>query len=152
MANKAGDITSVDFSYNASANDQEPEGCAFIGEGVIFHGSIVVPGKLVVHGKIEGGEIGARELIVGRTGVVSGQVRADIAEVHGRIVENLEAKVRLSLRKSGSVEGSVAYGEIEIEKGGRLLGTVATLEATEDADSSGAESTKKFVAQLVANG
>ena len=147
MATKLGDMTPVDFNYNASANDLESEGCAFVGEGVTFQGSIVVPGKLVVHGKVEGGDIEARELVVGRTGVVAGKTRVDIAEVHGRILEHIETKVRLSIRKSGSVEGSAIYAEIEVEKGGKLLGNVSALNASEEIQSTGPEPAKKIGSQ-----
>jgi cytoskeletal protein CcmA (bactofilin family) len=43
------------------------------------------------------------------------------------VLENVEAKVCLSLRKSGRIEGTASYGEIEIEKGGVLSGEVHAL-------------------------
>ena len=147
MADKLGDLTAIDFNYNTAANGSESEGCAFVGEGVTVQGSIVVPGKFIVHGKVEGGEIEARELVVGRTGVVAGKIRVDIAEVYGRVVEHIEAKVRLSLRKTGSVEGSAIYGEIEVEKGGKLSGNMSALDASEEIQSAGPDPVKKFASQ-----
>ena len=147
MIDKLGDLTAVDFNSNTPANGRESEGCAFVGEGVTFQGSIVVPGTIIVHGKVEGGDIEARELVVGRTGVVAGKIRVDIAEVHGRIVEHIEAKVRLSLRKTGSIEGSAIYQEIEVEKGGKLLGNVSALNASEETPSAGPDPVKKFASQ-----
>ena len=147
MADKLGDLTAVDFNYNTAVTGSESEGCAFVGEGVTFQGSIVVPGKLIVHGKVEGGDIEARELVVGRTGVGAGKTRVDIAEVHGRIVDHIETKVRLSIRKSGSVEGSAIYGEIEIEKGGKLSGNVSALDGSEEIQSAGIDAAKKFGSQ-----
>ena len=135
MLGKLGDLTAVDFNYSASENGPESEGCAFIGEGVTFKGSISVPGKFVVHGTVEGDDIEARELLVGRTGVVSGKIRVDVAEVHGRVIESIEAKVRLSLRMTASIEGSAVYEEIEIEKGGKLSGNVSTKSASDEMQS-----------------
>ena len=100
-------------------------GCAYFGEGVTFKGSITVPEKIVVHGTVEG-DIQSRQLFVGPKGVIKGSVHVDDADVQGRIVENIEAKVCLTLRKSGVIEGKAIYGEIEIEKGGILSGQVSS--------------------------
>ncbi|MBI3705343.1 MAG: polymer-forming cytoskeletal protein [Rhizobiales bacterium] len=132
MAAKLDALNAVDFNSDGSATGPELEGCAIIGEGVTFSGSIVVPGKLVVYGTMEGGDSEARELLVGRTGLVSGKVRVDVAEVHGRVVEHIEAKVRLSVRKTGSVEGTASYGEIEVEKGGKLAGNISAIGTSEE--------------------
>lgn len=104
--------------------------CAYFGEGVIFKGSITAPEKVVVHGTIEG-EIIARDLLVGPTGQIKGNVSVDQADIQGKVFDRIEAKVCLSLRKTGRVEGSASYGDIEIEKGGVLSGEVSTIKATD---------------------
>jgi cytoskeletal protein CcmA (bactofilin family) len=104
--------------------------CAYFGEGVVFKGSITAPEKVVVHGSVEG-EVVARELFVGPTGTITGKVSVDQADIQGKIFERIEAKVCLSLRKTGRIEGYTIYGEIEIEKGGVLSGEVATIKGSE---------------------
>jgi cytoskeletal protein CcmA (bactofilin family) len=104
--------------------------CAYFGEGVVFKGSITAPEKIVVHGTIEG-EVVARDLLVGPTGTITGKVSVDQADIQGKIFDRIEAKVCLSLRKTGRIEGSTIYGEIEIEKGGVLSGEVATTKGSE---------------------
>jgi cytoskeletal protein CcmA (bactofilin family) len=54
-------------------------------------------------------------------------VSVDQADIQGKIFENIEAKICLSLRKTGRIEGSATYGDIEIEKGGVLSGDVSTI-------------------------
>lgn len=102
--------------------------CAFFGEGVVFKGSITAPEKVVVHGTVEG-EIVARDLLVGPTGTIKGKVSVDQADIQGKVFDHIEAKVCLSLRKTGRVEGSASYGDIEIEKGGVLSGEVSTIKS-----------------------
>ncbi|HML06779.1 MAG TPA: polymer-forming cytoskeletal protein [Xanthobacteraceae bacterium] len=102
-------------------------GCAFLGEGVKFKGSISVPEKITVHGTLEG-DVESRDLFVGPNGVIKGSVHVDQADVEGTIIENIEAKVCLSLRKSGRIEGKAVYGEIEIEKGGKVSGEVRLID------------------------
>jgi cytoskeletal protein CcmA (bactofilin family) len=104
--------------------------CAYFGEGVIFKGSITAPEKVVVHGSVEG-EVVARELLVGPTGTITGKVSVDQADIQGKVFERIEAKVCLSLRKTGRIEGTAVYGEIEIEKGGVLSGEVSTTKGSE---------------------
>jgi cytoskeletal protein CcmA (bactofilin family) len=113
----------------AEANREDSK-CAFIGEGVTFKGSIAAPEKIVVHGTVEG-DLSARELFVGATGMIKGQVRVEQAVVEGKVLEHIEAKGCLSLRKTGRVEGSASYGEIEIEKGGILAGEVSSILKTD---------------------
>ena len=103
--------------------------CAYFGKGVVFKGSINAPEKIVVHGTIDG-EIIARDLLLGPTGAIRGKVSVDLADIQGNIYEHIEAKVCLSLRKTGRIEGSATYGEIEIEKGGVIAGEVSTIKGS----------------------
>jgi|SRR6185369_5941129 len=130
---------------DAGASEGDSKGCVTLGEGVVFKGTISVPGKFVVNGTVEGGDIEARELLVGGSGVVSGKVIVDSAVVHGKVTEHIEAKVLLSIGKSGRVEGSAIYEELEIEKGGRISGSIST-KAADQADDS---NIKKFGSQKV---
>jgi cytoskeletal protein CcmA (bactofilin family) len=70
-------------------------------------------------------------LLVGPTGIIKGKVSVDQADIQGKIFDRIEAKVCLSLRRTGRIEGSAIYGEIEIEKGGVLSGEVTTIKSGE---------------------
>ena len=52
----------------------------------------------------------------------------------GKVLQNIEARVCLSLRKTGRIEGSAVYGDIEIEKGGVLAGEVSSIKGNEKTD------------------
>ncbi|HWZ07972.1 MAG TPA: polymer-forming cytoskeletal protein [Bradyrhizobium sp.] len=70
-------------------------------------------------------------MLVGPTGIIKGKVSVDQADIQGKIFDRIEAKVCLSLRRTGRIEGSAIYGEIEIEKGGVLSGEVTTIKSGE---------------------
>jgi cytoskeletal protein CcmA (bactofilin family) len=72
----------------------------------------------------------ARDLLVGPTGTIKGNVKVDQADIQGKVLQNIEARVCLSLRKTGRIEGSAVYGDIEIEKGGVLAGEVSSIKAS----------------------
>ena len=103
--------------------DNNQNGCLTVGEGVKLTGTFIVPDIASISGTIEG-ELTAREILVGSTGVVKGKVTADVVDVRGEIHENLSAKKSLFIRSTGKVIGSVQYAEIEIEKGGDLQGSL----------------------------
>ena len=83
-----------------------------------------------MHGTVDG-DVESRDLIVGPNGTIKGNVRVDQADVQGKILEHIEARVCLSLRKTGRIEGSTVYGNIEIERGGVLSGEISVISASE---------------------
>ena len=118
--------------YGSAKTDGADNSCAFFGEGVTFKGSITAPERIVVHGTVEG-DLVARDLLVGPTGTIKGNVKVDQADIQGKVLQNIEARVCLSLRKTGRIEGSAVYGDIEIEKGGVLAGEVSSIKGNEKA-------------------
>ncbi|MBZ0146272.1 MAG: polymer-forming cytoskeletal protein [Pseudorhodoplanes sp.] len=116
--------------YVSGKTEGAENSCAFFGEGVTFKGSITAPERIVVHGTVEGDLI-ARDLLVGPTGTIKGNVKVDQADIQGKVLQNIEARVCLSLRKTGRIEGSAVYGDIEIEKGGVLAGEVSSIKGAE---------------------
>ncbi|MDP7392617.1 MAG: polymer-forming cytoskeletal protein, partial [Alphaproteobacteria bacterium] len=58
------------------------------------------------------------------SGYFKGKVDIAIAEIKGRFEGELIARERLIIRKTGQVTGTVAYAEIEIERGGKISGDV----------------------------
>jgi cytoskeletal protein CcmA (bactofilin family) len=120
--------------YDSGKTEGAENSCAFFGEGVTFKGSITAPERIVVHGTVEG-DVAARDLLVGPTGTIKGNVKVDQADVQGKVLQNIEARVCLSLRKTGRIEGSAIYGDIEIEKGGVLAGEVSSTKGNEKGDA-----------------
>jgi len=103
--------------------DNNQNGCLTVGEGVKLTGTFVVPDIASISGTIEG-ELTAREILVGSTGVLKGKVTAEVVDVRGEIHDHLSAKKSLFIRSTGKVIGTVQYAEIEIEKGGEIEGTL----------------------------
>jgi len=98
---------------------------AYIGEGVSIKGEIAVPDVIVVDGIVEG-ELTARSIRIGPSGVIKGNIVATDADVHGSISEKLEIKQLMILRSTARVQGNVSYGELQIEKGAVISGEFAS--------------------------
>ncbi len=95
----------------------------FIGTGVVFKGSINAPDQAIISGSVEG-ELVARDVLIGAAGVVSGNTQADFIEVKGELNQSVVTKNVLIVRSTGKVNGDVTYGELEIERGGKIKGTL----------------------------
>ena len=66
---------------------------------------------------------------IAESGYFKGKVDIAVAEINGHFEGELIARERLIIRKSGRVAGTVAYTEIEIERGGEISGDIELISA-----------------------
>ncbi|MEI7803977.1 MAG: polymer-forming cytoskeletal protein [Hyphomicrobiales bacterium] len=104
---------------------------AYIGEGVTVKGEISVPDIIVVDGTVEG-DLTARSIRVGPSGIIKGNIVSTDADVHGSISEKLEVKQLLIVRATGRIDGNISYGEVQIEKGAVISGAFASTDFRSD--------------------
>jgi cytoskeletal protein CcmA (bactofilin family) len=95
-----------------------------VGAGMSLSGTITSCDRLVAEGTVDAKLDGCQQVIVAQTGVFRGNVSTDNADVHGRFEGELVVQKRLLVRSAGQVSGTVSYGEIEIERGGRISGQI----------------------------
>jgi cytoskeletal protein CcmA (bactofilin family) len=105
----------------SQVNDVEV-GTLIIGREISFIGQITACNRLVIEGIVEASLQGCQEVLIGETGFFKGQARTENAEVSGRMEGELIVRKRLLIRAAGHVSGTTTYGEIEIERGGRIVG------------------------------
>lgn len=87
---------------------------------------------LVVEGRVEAG-MDSRVIKIAESGVFSGTVGIDIAEIHGRFEGELTARKQLVIRSTGKVSGKIRYGKIMVEEGGEISGDVCALNSIQAA-------------------
>ena len=93
-----------------------------VGPGVSVSGTISSCSRLILEGTIDAKLDDCQHVIVAQTGVFKGDVSTDNADVHGRFEGDLVVRKRLLVRATGPVSGTLTYGEIEIECGGKIAG------------------------------
>jgi len=93
-----------------------------IGPGVSVSGEITSCNRLIVQGKIEAKLADCPNVIIKEGGVFKEESSTEEADVHGLFEGNLIVSKRLLIRATGRVSGTIAYGEIEIERGGKISG------------------------------
>jgi len=81
----------------------------------------------VVEGRVEAVLADSRSIEIAESGLFKCNVQIDSAEISGRFEGEITVKHRLTVHSTGRVIGTIRYGEIEIERGGILSGTVELL-------------------------
>src|SRR2546423_14399067 len=112
-----------------SRNNQIEARTLIVGAGMSVSGTITSCDRLVAEGTVDAKLDGCQQVIVAQTGVFRGNVSTDHADVHGRFEGELVVQKRLLVRAAGHVSGTVSYGEIEIECGGRIAGQIKPQES-----------------------
>ena len=96
--------------------------CLVVGRSISLQGQIKSCEKLIVEGSVETQMDGCRELEVARNGLFKGNADVDTADISGTVEGSVTAREILIVRASGRVRGKVAYGQLEIERGGIVVG------------------------------
>lgn len=100
-----------------------------IGTGMRITGDVESNGTIKVEGVIEGAVRGARQLLLGRSGVVHGDIYAGDAILGGKVVGSVVATERVEIQGTASVEGDIHTKSIVVFEGGSINGTVRMGEA-----------------------
>jgi cytoskeletal protein CcmA (bactofilin family) len=95
-----------------------------VGPGMAFAGEIGSCDRLIVEGSIDATLPKCQHVIIAEAGVFKGHASTENADVHGRFEGELVVRKRLLIRAGAQVSGKIIYGEIEIEAGGAISGTI----------------------------
>jgi cytoskeletal protein CcmA (bactofilin family) len=101
-----------------------------VGPGMSFKGEITSCDRLIVEGSITATLPKCQHVIIAETGVFNGHASTDNADVRGRFDGELVVRKRLLIRAGAHVSGNITYGEIEIESGGGISGTIEKSESS----------------------
>jgi cytoskeletal protein CcmA (bactofilin family) len=102
-----------------------------VGREISFSGDVTSCDRLIVEGSIEATLKNCQNMIIAETGIFRGNGSTENADVRGRVEGDLVVRKRLLIRASGHVSGTITYGEIEIEAGGKISGTIQAQERSD---------------------
>ena len=101
-----------------------------VGRDISLSGEITACDVLVVEGTVEAKLRDGRNIEIAESGLFKGSVEIDEADIAGRFEGDISVRGRLRLRSTGKINGSIRYGELEVEAGGQLMGDIQVLTAT----------------------
>ncbi len=90
---------------------------SIIGEGSEFVGEFSVNGLIRIDGKFEGTIKAAGKVLIGRTGKVKTDIKAQSVVVGGTVIGNIEAEDKVILLSTARVVGDVRTPSLVIEEG-----------------------------------
>lgn len=99
-----------------------------VGDGIRLKGEITACDRLVVEGHVEVTLNETRALEIRPSGRFIGSCEVEEAEISGTYEGELAVRGRLVIRASGKISAKIRYGELELERGGRISGELTVQE------------------------
>ncbi len=127
---RAPDIGSGSSRRGQEAKQPPVDGDAkrlIVGRGIVLTGEIRTCDRLVVEGRVEASLADSRSIEIAESGSFTGSAQVETADVSGLFEGEITIRGRLTVRSTGRISGTIHYGELEIERGGVLSGTIGIL-------------------------
>jgi cytoskeletal protein CcmA (bactofilin family) len=118
--------------FNKDSNGGDPKSSQGNGDAnlsVIAAGSKVIgdmecSGVVKIEGTVEGTIRGARQVLLGRQGVVKGDIETREAVIGGQVEGSIHALERVEIQGTAAVVGNIHTKTIVIREGGQINGAV----------------------------
>ena len=102
-----------------------------VGQGISLSGEITACDRLVVDGSVQVTLNQTRAIEITESGrFTNGKAEVEEAEISGVYEGDLTVRNRLLICSTGQVKGTVRYGEIEVERGGRITGSISMIDSS----------------------
>ena len=101
-----------------------------IGKNTSIVGDIISEGDFRIDGKVEGTIKTNGRVIVGGSGIVSGKVECNYADIEGKFSGELSVNSVLSLKATAKIFGNVVVGKLSVEPGAEFNATCAMKNST----------------------
>ncbi len=117
---------------------------SIVGPGMKIVGDCETDGTLRIEGAAQGAIRAGKAVVIGKEGLVIGDVHTQDAVVSGRVEGSVTAESRLELQATCRIDGEVSTPRLQLEEGAVLNGSVNMLadgasasgqNATSDSDS-----------------
>lgn len=112
-----------------------------VGPDIQMKGEITTCDRVVIEGMVDATMKDVHTVELAQSGSLKGTAEVEDAEISGIFEGDLVVRGRLIIYSTGRVNGNVTYGEIEIERGGQLSGSIRTVK--EAGTKAGAASPKR---------
>lgn len=101
-----------------------------VGNDILLKGEIATCDRLVIEGEVDAKLNDVHTVEIAETGSFRGKAEIEDAEISGVFEGDLVVRNRLTIYSTGKVRGNITFGEIEIERGGELTGTISIVGQT----------------------
>lgn len=99
-----------------------PERLNVIVEGSKIVGDFIAESNVRIDGEIQGNVSSSAKVVIGRTGIINGNLVCEDSDVEGKIDGVLKVENLLTLRSTAKVVGEITTAKIQIEEGAEFSG------------------------------
>ena len=117
-----------------------------IGVGTVIIGDIKSKGDIRVDGTLKGSVNTTGKVVLGKEGVVEGDVVCNSADVSGTINAKITVSQLLSLKATAKLNGDIVTNKLSIEPGASFTGSCSMGAVIKDIKDAGKESKKEKTA------
>ena len=100
---------------------------SIVSKDMTITGNIASPGTIQVEGTVVG-DIECYELTLSETGEIRGQIKCEIAQIHGTVNGELQV-TNLSIAASATITGDIVHENVSIEAHARVEGQLVRRES-----------------------
>ena len=93
-----------------------------IGKGTTITGNLQSMGNIRIDGTVDGGVTASGDAVIGASGSVKGDVKAESLTIAGTVKGNVTCDGNLSIHSTGQLVGDVRVHSLNIEDGGIFKG------------------------------
>ena len=97
---------------------------SIIGPGMTIVGSVETDGTVRIEGTVDGSIRAGKAVVIGKQGLVTGDISTQDAVISGRVEGTLVAASRLELQSTCHIDGEVHTRRMQLEEGAVLNGNV----------------------------
>lgn len=97
---------------------------SIIGPGMRVIGDCITDGTLRIEGSVDGTVRAGKAVVLGKDGVVDGDIATQDAVIGGRVTGSIVAESRLELQATCVIEGQIKARRIKLDEGGKVNGSV----------------------------
>ena len=94
-----------------------------IGAGTVITGDVYSKGDIWVDGTLKGSVITEGKIVLGREGIIEGDIECRDADISGTIKAKITVSQLLSLKTSAKLNGDIITNKLSIEPGAEFTGS-----------------------------
>jgi len=99
-------------------------GATTIGKDLVFEGNVTGKGSIRVEGEFIGKLEVKNEVIIGKGGVVKGNIQAEIVTVEGQLTGNVTARQKININVTGTMIGDIIAPRVVVASGAVYKGRI----------------------------
>ena len=95
---------------------------SIIGPGMKVVGDCTSDGTIRVEGRVDGSVAAAKSVVIGKDGMVKGDISTQDAIIAGKVSGSVSAESRIELQATCRVQGDIRSRRVKLDEGGQVDG------------------------------